>query len=290
MSLNEQNYGKTDEKYEIDEINQFSLFHDQKSSQSFSMNIISPNEDVILPKKKKTLFTKEEDKRLIEAVKEYGDNNWALVASYVGNRTRRQCCERWRKFLCPNINVSSWTEEEDELLLAKYNQYGPKWALLRRYFNNRTDVNIKTRYIVLSRRIKKREDFLEKVKLFSKASSKSKSTQKKQNNCAYANNNMKNNKISHNLTIKLMNIMSNDHNQKNNDDQSFGLNENQISNVNHSDSANIIKEDEYSIPPNLQNTERNPFDSNFDDLFKIIKNDMWDDFHQETSFYDDCFF
>ena len=106
-------------------------------------------------KRVKSMFTKKEDTKLIKLVKEYGSEDWALISSFFKDRTRRQCRERWNKYLCPSLNHSPWTSEEDELLLKKYNQVGPKWTLISKSFKNRTDINIKSRYIYLKRKIKK---------------------------------------------------------------------------------------------------------------------------------------
>ena len=37
-------------------------------------------------------------------------------------------------------------------MLEKYNQYGAKWVLISKFFKNRSDTNIKSRYLVLKRR------------------------------------------------------------------------------------------------------------------------------------------
>lgn len=111
-------------------------------------------------KRSKVMFSKEEDKKLIKVVRKFGENNWKIVSLYVENRTVRQCRERWKKFLCPSLNHSSWTKEEDEILLKKYKEYGPKWSQISKYFQNRTDINIKTRFSVLARKIRKEQEFL----------------------------------------------------------------------------------------------------------------------------------
>lgn len=127
-------------------------------------NEIQSNNDVQIKKSKQTkrskaMFSKEEDKKLIKAVRTFGENNWKIVSLYVENRTVRQCRERWKKFLCPSLNRSSWTREEDEILLEKYKEYGPKWSQISKYFQHRTDINIKTRFSVLTRKIRKEQEF-----------------------------------------------------------------------------------------------------------------------------------
>ena len=97
-------------------------------------------------------FTSEEDAQLRQLVKEYGENDWASIAARMKDRNARQCRERWRHYLSPSISKKKWTPEEDELLISKYNEYGPRWVFLTKFFNNRTDINLKNRWIVIIRR------------------------------------------------------------------------------------------------------------------------------------------
>ena len=102
--------------------------------------------------KKKSAFTKEEDNKLKRLVSQYGDKAWAKIALEMEGRTQRQCRERYKHYLSPNILNAKWTDDEDKLLLEKYKIYGPKWAIISKYFKMRTDINIKNRWIVLMRR------------------------------------------------------------------------------------------------------------------------------------------
>ncbi|OHS99610.1 r2r3-MYB transcription factor [Tritrichomonas foetus] len=113
-------------------------------------------------KHRKLMFTKQEDEQLRKLVNEFGETDWDLVASYMEGRTRRQCRERWRKFLSPHLNNSPWTQEEDRLLLERYETFGPKWVTISRSFKNRTDINVKSRFLVLQRQ--QRKNFEESLK------------------------------------------------------------------------------------------------------------------------------
>lgn len=106
------------------------------------------------PKKpvKKNKFSAEEDQKLQELIKKYGLFDWESISEEMQTRTPRQCRDRWNYYLNPDVRTNQWTEEEEKLLLKKYEKYGPKWSKISKFFDNRTDVNIKNHYIVLERR------------------------------------------------------------------------------------------------------------------------------------------
>lgn len=99
---------------------------------------------------KKSKFTEIEDQNLCLLVLKYGPNNWKKVARELKNRTPRQCRDRYRHYLSPTINQSSWTNEEDQILREKIQELGFKWKLLEQFFNNRNEIQLRNRYYTLS--------------------------------------------------------------------------------------------------------------------------------------------
>ncbi|OHS92929.1 hypothetical protein TRFO_40718 [Tritrichomonas foetus] len=99
---------------------------------------------------RKNKFTREEDDKLTLIVQQLGDTNWKRIADQMGTRNYRQCRERWKNYLSPSVSKDPWTKEQDKLLLEKFNEYGSQWSLIVRFFPNRTDVNIKNRWVVLT--------------------------------------------------------------------------------------------------------------------------------------------
>ena len=99
----------------------------------------------------KSKFSSEEDTLLTQLVQQFGNENWALIASKIKGRSTRQCRERYINYLCPSLNHSPWTEEEDKLLIEKYKEYGSKWKAITDFFPNRTDINVKNRWLKLER-------------------------------------------------------------------------------------------------------------------------------------------
>lgn len=100
----------------------------------------------------RTKFSPEEDNILIDLVEAIDPVDWKLVADAMGNRTARQCRERYHNYLAPNVAVKEWTKEEDEKLLTQYKIQGPRWALIRAVFPGRSCVNIKNRWAKLKHR------------------------------------------------------------------------------------------------------------------------------------------
>ena len=101
-----------------------------------------------LPKNK---FSESEDNKLRHAVEQYGTNNWKAVSKLLNGRNARQCKDRWEKYLSPNINWKPFSPEDDLLILKCYNLYGPKWMKISKHFQGRTDISIKSRYLLLQR-------------------------------------------------------------------------------------------------------------------------------------------
>lgn len=140
---------------------------DTKKEIPSNNNNVVAIEDLNIKKRKKPIFcqhvkwTAEEDTILRELIKMYGENDWRHLAKNMERRNPRQCRERWQNYLNPNLNIGKWTREEDELILAKREELGPKWTLISKFFVNRTDAMIKTRYNALVRNKKKNEKELE---------------------------------------------------------------------------------------------------------------------------------
>ncbi|OHT04284.1 hypothetical protein TRFO_28279 [Tritrichomonas foetus] len=90
-------------------------------------------------------FTPDEDSLLVNLVSRYGQD-WVRISEEMGTRTTRQCRERWRFFLSPDVDLNEWTATEDALLLEKYAEHGPRWKKLQLFFPKRTYINIRNHY------------------------------------------------------------------------------------------------------------------------------------------------
>ena len=101
-------------------------------------------------------FTQKEDDALIQLVNQYGTENWKKISTMMNDRNPRQCKERWINYLSPSIKNDPFSESEDALLRQKYEEFGPKWVKIAKFFDNRTDISIKCRWAVLKRRAMKK--------------------------------------------------------------------------------------------------------------------------------------
>ena len=104
-----------------------------------------------------SIWIPEEDQKLTDLVSLYnGSPKWSEIAKQISRRTSKQCRERWNWVTNPNINHSTWTDEEDILLVQKYKELGPKWAKIKFFFNNRTTNQLKARYEAIINKTKRR--------------------------------------------------------------------------------------------------------------------------------------
>jgi hypothetical protein len=97
-------------------------------------------------------FSQTEDSKLADLVAAHGDQDWASIANAMGNRSVRQCRERWMNYLAPSVINGAWSADDDALLLEKFRVYGSHWKQITSFFPGRTDINVKNHYMTLVRR------------------------------------------------------------------------------------------------------------------------------------------
>jgi len=92
-------------------------------------------------------WTAEEDKKLMDAVKLFGEKSWQQIANQLEERTGQQCLHRWMKTLNPAIKRGRWSTDEDKRLIMAVHAYPlNNWVLVQRHTQGRTDVQCRERW------------------------------------------------------------------------------------------------------------------------------------------------
>ncbi|KOM56913.1 hypothetical protein LR48_Vigan10g280500 [Vigna angularis] len=97
-------------------------------------------------------WTPEEDRALMELVSQFGPKKWTQIARSLHGRIGKQCRERWKNHLQPNIRKGSWSLEEDMILIKGHQEFGRKWSKIAKRLSGRTENDIKNRWNATIRR------------------------------------------------------------------------------------------------------------------------------------------
>ena len=96
------------------------------------------------PIRRRTHFTPEEDRRLVELYNKYGPH-WKKISDEFGIKNPKQCRERYNLVIAPIKNNEPYTTDEIVRFLKLIQIFGHKWRTISNAFN-RTEVQLKNLY------------------------------------------------------------------------------------------------------------------------------------------------
>lgn len=124
------------------------------SSKSYKPLLKPLHSTVPFPQKITELQWKaEEDSLLLQRALSNGAKNWSSVAKEINSklhntlpvRNGKQCRERWFNKVNPELLNSTWTEDEDRIILAKHMEFGNKWKEIANFLTGRNENQVKNR-------------------------------------------------------------------------------------------------------------------------------------------------
>ncbi|KAL9308395.1 Transcription factor MYB32 [Arabidopsis thaliana] len=92
----------------------------------------------------KGAWTKEEDQRLIDYIRNHGEGSWRSLPKSAGLlRCGKSCRLRWINYLRPDLKRGNFTDGEEQIIVKLHSLFGNKWSLIAGKLPGRTDNEIK---------------------------------------------------------------------------------------------------------------------------------------------------
>ncbi|NP_001168460.1 Myb-related protein Hv33 [Zea mays] len=98
----------------------------------------------VQPKLRKGLWSPEEDEKLYNHIIRHGVGCWSTVPKLAGlQRCGKSCRLRWINYLRPDLKRGSFSQQEEDLIVALHEILGNRWSQIASHLPGRTDNEIK---------------------------------------------------------------------------------------------------------------------------------------------------
>ncbi|CAD8102538.1 unnamed protein product [Paramecium primaurelia] len=129
---------------------------------SLKQKTMQKRKKICINKKIRKVWTTQEDELLKCSIQQYG-SNWVQIAAQMVNRNPSQCTQRWKRIKPQSLKKRKpFSEEEDQLILQLVKKYKQNWGKIAQQLPDRTNKQIRERYINKLNPQNKFEPFSEK--------------------------------------------------------------------------------------------------------------------------------
>ncbi|KAF6175816.1 hypothetical protein GIB67_003304 [Kingdonia uniflora] len=98
-------------------------------------------------KHKRGLWTLEEDKLLMEYIREHGNGRWSRVSKITGlKRGGKSCRLRWINNLSLTVKKGNFSKDEEDIIIRLHKLLGNRWSLIAGRIRGRTGNQIKNHW------------------------------------------------------------------------------------------------------------------------------------------------